>query len=143
MFAFSIVSGRLTDRWGRGAVIMTGAGFLVVACILAPLSTNMLPLAIALLLLGIGWNFCYVGGSTLLSDQLSPAERPKTQGTNDLLLGLVTATASFSSGLMYASIGYNAMGVIGASIALIPLGLTGWWLIRRRQVAESHFVQSS
>ena len=143
MFAFSIVSGRLTDRWGRGAVIMAGAGFLVVGCMLAPLSTNILPLAIALLLLGIGWNFCYVGGSTLLSDQLSPAERPKTQGTNDLLVGLATATASFSSGLMYASVGYNVMGVIGAAIALILLGLTGWWVIKRQQVAEPHFVQSS
>ena len=143
MFAFSIVSGRLTDRWGRGAVIMAGAGFLVVGCMLAPLSTNILPLAIALLLLGIGWNFCYVGGSTLLSDQLSPAERPKTQGTNDLLVGLATATASFSSGLMYASVGYKVMGVIGAAIALILLGLTVWWLIKRQQVAEPHFVQSS
>jgi MFS family permease len=143
MFAFSIISGRLTDRWGRGAVIMTGAGLLVVACLLAPLSTNMLPLSIALLLLGIGWNFCYVGGSTLLSDQLSTAERPKTQGTNDLMLGLATATASFSSGLMYASVGYNVMGFIGAAVAVIPLGLTGWWLVRRRQVAESNLVQSS
>ena len=143
MFAFSIISGRLTDRWGRGAVIMAGAGFLVIGCMLAPLSTNILPLAIALLLLGIGWNFCYVGGSTLLSDQLSPAERPKTQGTNDLLVGLATATASFSSGLMYASVGYKVMGVIGAAIALILLGLTGWWLIKRQQVAEPHFVQSS
>jgi MFS family permease len=143
MFAFSIISGRLTDKLGRGAVIMTGAGLLVVACMLAPLSTDMLPLAVALLLLGIGWNFCYVGGSTLLSDQLSPAERPKTQGTNDLMLGLATATASFSSGLMYASVGYNVMGGIGAAIALIPLGLTGWWLVRKRQVAESNMVQSS
>ena len=134
MFAFSIISGRLTDRWGRAAVIMTGAGFLVVACLLAPLSTNILPLALALLLLGIGWNFCYVGGSALLSDQLSPPERPKTQGTNDLLVGLATATASFSSGLMYASMGYNVVGVIGAAIALIPLGLTGWWLIKKRRL---------
>jgi MFS family permease len=143
MFAFSIVSGRLTDRWGRGMVIMTGAGLLVAAGLLAPLSTEVLPLAVALLLLGIGWNFCYVGGSTLLSDQLSPAERAKTQGTNDFMLGLATASASLSSGLMYASIGYNMMGAIGAALALLLLGLTGWWLIRSRVVSESQVVQSS
>jgi hypothetical protein len=59
------------------------------------------------------------------------------------MLGLATATASFSSGLMYASVGYNVMGIIGATVALIPLGLTGWWLVRKRQVAESNLVQSS
>ena len=143
MFAFSIVSGRLTDRWGRGTVIMTGAGLLVAAGLLAPLSTEVLPLAVALLLLGIGWNFCYVGGSTQLSDQLSPAERAKTQGTNDFLLGLATASASLLSGLMYASIGYNMMGVIGAALALLLLGLTGWLLFKNRGVSESQVVQSS
>jgi len=143
MYAFSIISGRLTDRWGRGAVIMTGSGLLVAAGLLAPLSTEVLPLSVALLLLGIGWNFCYVGGSTLLSDQLSPPERAKTQGTNDLMLGIATASASLSSGLMYATVGYNVMGAIGAALALVPLGLTGWWLLKTRGVPESQVVQSS
>jgi MFS family permease len=143
MYAFSIVSGRLTDRWGRGPVIMTGAGLLVAAGLLAPLSTEVLPLAVALLLLGIGWNFCYVGGSTLLSDQLSPAERAKTQGTNDLMLGLATASASLSSGLLYATVGYNVMGAVGAALALVPLGLTAWWMLKSRAVSESQVVQSS
>jgi MFS family permease len=143
MYAFSIISGRLTDRWGRGAVIMTGSGLLVAAGLLAPLSTEVLPLSVALLLLGIGWNFCYVGGSTLLSDQLSPPERAKTQGTNDLMLGIATASASLSSGLMYATVGYNVMGAIGAVLALVPLGLTGWWLLKTRGVPESQVVQSS
>jgi MFS family permease len=143
MYAFSIISGRLTDRWGRGAVIMTGSGLLVAAGLLAPLSTEVLPLSVALLLLGIGWNFCYVGGSTLLSDQLSPPERAKTQGTNDLMLGIATASASLSSGLMYATVGYNVMGAIGAALALVPLGLTGWWLFKNRGVSGSQVVQSS
>lgn len=135
MFAFSIVSGRLADRWGRGPVILSGAVTLVLACVLAPLSTDVLPLAVALFLLGLGWNFCYVGGSTLLSDQLSPSERAKTQGTNDSLISLTTAAASFSSGLVFAAVGYTVMGILGAAVALIPLGLTAWWMIRRRSLA--------
>ena len=91
MFAFSMVAGRLTDRWGRGPVILSGTAMLVLACALAPLSPDVLPLSIALFLLGVGWNFCYVGGSALLSDQLSPEERAKTQGANDFLLALATA----------------------------------------------------
>jgi len=61
MFAFSVISGRLADRWGRGPVILIGASTLLLACITAPLSPNVLPLAVSLFLLGLGWNFCFVG----------------------------------------------------------------------------------
>jgi MFS family permease len=132
MFAFSFVSGRLTDRWGRGWVILSGAGLLVLACTLVPLSPDVVPLSVALFLLGLGWNFCYVGGSTLLSDQLSPAERAKTQGTNDLLIGLATASASLGSGLIFALTGYAAMAMVGAAISLVPMGLTAWWMASQR-----------
>jgi len=57
MFAFSMVAGHLTDRWGRGPVILSGTAILVLACVLAPLSPDVLPLSIALFLVGVGWNF--------------------------------------------------------------------------------------
>ncbi|MBI4631014.1 MAG: MFS transporter [Chloroflexi bacterium] len=72
MYAFSVLSGRLADRWGRAPVIIVGAGTLILACLTAPLSPDILPVSVALFLLGLGWNFCYVGGSSLLADQLSP-----------------------------------------------------------------------
>ena len=137
MFAPSIFSGRLIDRWGRGPIILSGAGILILSVILAPLSPNIVPLAIALFLLGLGWNFCYVGGSTLLSDQLSPPERARTQGANDMLLGLATAGASVGSGLLYASIGYTLMGMIGFVISLSLLGLILWWMFRDRSVPNA------
>lgn len=135
MFAFSIVSGRLADGWGRGPVILSGAGILVLACLLAPLAPDVLPLSIFLFLLGLGWNFCYVGGSTLLADQLSPGERARTQGANDLLISLVAAAGSFGSGLVFAGLGYTAMGVAGAAASLVPLGLTAWWMVDNRRKA--------
>lgn len=122
MFAFSMLAGRLADRWGRGPVILSGTATLVLACALAPLSPDVLPLSIALFLLGVGWNLCYVGGSTLLSDQLSPEERAKTQGANDFLIGLATATASFGSGLMFAGTSYIVIGIMGAVASLVPMG---------------------
>jgi MFS family permease len=137
MYAFSIISGRLTDSWGRRPVILAGAGILLVACGLAPLSPNVLPLSIALFLLGLGWNFCYVGGSALLSDQLSPTERAKTQGTNDLLIGLASAAGSFGSGFIFSGLGYAAMGIAGAMASLVLLGLTGLWMTGRRQLARA------
>lgn len=132
MYAFSIFSGQLIDRWGRAPVIVIGSVTLILASLTAPLSPEVLPISVALFLLGLGWNFCYVGGSTLLADQLSPAERARTQGFNDLLIGLTSAAGSLGSGIVFAGMGYAAMGVVGAVAALIPLGLTSWWVIGRR-----------
>lgn len=132
MYAFSIISGRLADAWGRGPVIMTGASVLVLASLAAPLSPWLVPIAVALFLLGLGWNFCYVAGSSLLADQLSPPERARTQGFNDLLLGLTSAVGSLGSGVVFAAVGYGAMGLVGAAVALIPLSLAAWWRLGAR-----------
>jgi MFS family permease len=133
MFAFSWVSGRLTDRWGRGPVILAGMGLLALASAVAPVSTEVLPLSAALFVLGLGWNFCYVAGSTMLSDQLSVAERAMTQGTNELLMGLASAAASLGSGLLFALAGYPAVGIVSVALSLLPLGLTVWWMRRDRE----------
>ena len=136
MFAFSILSGRLADRLGRGPVILFGSFTLVLACIAATLSPDVLPLGIALFLLGLGWNFCYVGGSTLLADQLSPVERARTQGFNDLLVGLASAAGSLSSGFIFSALGYNAMALIAAAVAIIPFVMAWIWQ-RNRSIVVS------
>ncbi|MCL4532198.1 MAG: MFS transporter, partial [Actinobacteria bacterium] len=137
MYAFSVISGRLSDRWGRGPVILIGAGTLLLSCVLAPLSTDLAPLAIALFLLGLGWNFAYVAGSALLADQLSPAERAKTQGFNDFLLGLASATGSLGSGVVFAASGYAAMAAVGGAASVVPLVVVLWWQLNRRRFALS------
>ena len=137
MYAFSIFSGQLADRWGRGQVILVGGAGLVLACILAPLSTALVALSLSLFLLGLGWNFCYVGGSSLLTDQLNHLERAKIQGTNDLWIGLATAVASVISGLIFASMGFGMVGIIGAMLAMIPFGMTLWWLLGQRRTTSS------
>lgn len=131
MYAFSIISGRLADRWGRGVVILLGSATLVVSCIAATISSDVLPLGVALFLLGLGWNFCFVGGSTLLADQLSPLERARTQGFNDLLVGLASAFGSLESGFIFASLGYNMMAYVSAAVALIPLVVVIVWMTKR------------
>jgi MFS family permease len=138
MFAFSIVSGQLVDRWGRGPVILVGLSTLILACVLAPLSPEVVPLALSLFLLGLGWNFSYVGGSSLLADQLSPGERARAQGFNDLLVGLASASGSFSSGLIFAALGYTLVGLVGLVLALIPFGLALWWQMGHRRLAATN-----
>lgn len=135
MFAFSILSGKLTDKWGRGRVIILGSMLSIVSCLLAAPSEKLVPLVIALFLLGLGWNLAYVAGSTLLADQLAPEERAKVQGVNDLLLNLGSAASQMGSGLVYASGGYGVMGIAAAVLAFVPLVAAIWW--QRRKVKES------
>ncbi|MDH5506505.1 MAG: MFS transporter, partial [Anaerolineae bacterium] len=127
MFAFSILSGRLADRWGRGQLIISGAIILLLSTIIAPMYPNMFSIVGGLFLLGLGWNFCFVGGSALLADQLSFSERTRFQGYNDLLVSLSAAASSLSSGFIYAGAGYGALNLAAAIISLVPLLLTLWW----------------
>jgi MFS family permease len=131
MYAFSMVTGRLADSWGRGPLIAVGALVLIGAGVGAMVAVAALPMALVLLFLGLGWNLCYVGGSTLLSDRLTQVERARVQGINDALLTGASAIGSLLSGLVFARVGYSAMGLVAGSVALIPLAL-GWrWSVGR------------
>jgi len=123
MFAFSVVSGRLTDRLGRIRVIAIGAVILLAACLTAPLSLRVVPLAASLMLLGLGWNLCYVAGTTLLADRLLTGERGRAQGLNDFLIGAVSAAGSVLSGAVFAAAGYTWMAACGGVVSLILLAL--------------------
>jgi predicted MFS family arabinose efflux permease len=73
-----------------------------------------------------------VGGSTLLADQLSPAERARTQGVNDLLVGLASATGSLGSGLVFAATSYTVITLLAGILSLIPLVMVFTWIRRSR-----------
>jgi MFS family permease len=132
MFAPSAFSGRLADRLGRGPVIVAGGLLLITACVIAPLSQNTYIIAAALLLLGLGWNFCAVAGGALLTDTLAPAERSRWQGTTDLIINVVSGTGSVGSGVIFAAFGYGLIAGLGMIATIVPLALTARWLWVRR-----------
>ena len=63
----------------------------------------------------------------MLADQLSPAERARTQGFNDLLVGMASAAASLGSGVIFAALGYTVMALAGATFAIVPLAAATAW----------------
>jgi MFS family permease len=130
MFAFSPITGRMTDTIGRGPTMVAGSAITILSAIIAPASPEVLVIAIGLFLLGLGWNFCFVAGSALLADQLSVAERTKTQGANDLIISLGSGAGSLSSGVVYASLGYSTVASAGGLLMLGALGLSIWWIIK-------------
>jgi len=137
MFGLSTISGRLADHIGRAAVILAGAGLLLAACLLAPLSQDTGLLALALFVLGLGWNFCYVAGAALLTDSLTLGERGRMQGSNDVVVGLVSAAGSLQSGVLFASVGYANLSWISFAVTLIPLLLAFRLITMRRRQAEA------
>lgn len=139
MYALSYVTGGLSDRLGRVPVILIGAAMLVGSCLTASLSTSIVPLAASLFFIGLGWNMCFISGSALLSDQLLPAERARTQGFNDLLIGLSASLASFTGGLIFDLLGFAPITWLGASMAGVLLVTALAWsqlespILRRRE----------
>ena len=126
MFGLSGVTGRLVERFGQLAIIGGGTAILLVASLAAPFSPELIPLAVALFLLGLGWNFTFIAGSSLLSSQLNTQERGRVQGTSDMIVSLTGGAASLGSGFIFAEGGIGLIGSIGLGLSLALLVLTIW-----------------
>jgi MFS family permease len=129
MFGFSALTGYLIDRFGRIPMLVVGGLTLIASALLAPIAEGQYMLGAALFLLGLGWNFGYVGGSSLLADALAGAERTRVQGINDSLVFLVAGFGSLSSGPLYAAGGFFAISMGGLALTLLLLVLI-YWLTR-------------
>ena len=139
MYAPSFFTGSLIQRFGVLRIILAGI-FLNLVCVLAALSgTELLNFWLALFLLGIGWNFMYVGGSALLAECHTAVERAKTQAANDFLIFLTMAVSSTSSGLLLNASGWSAVNYGSVPFLLLALAATAWlyWLRRPRADAEA------
>lgn len=134
MYGLSMATGWISDRWGRAPTIAIGSLLLIVSCVLAPTSPQTLPLAASLFLLGLGWNFCFVAGSALLTDRLAVNEQPRIQGSADLVVGAASVIGSLSSGELMVSAGYGAAKAIGIGVSLAIL-VVAVISMRRRMLA--------
>jgi predicted MFS family arabinose efflux permease len=121
MFGLSAVTGWLVERLGRLAIIMGGSLLLAVSCLVAPLNTGTAWLMASLFLLGLGWNFCFVAGSALLSDRLQAVEHGRVQGLTDSMINVVSGVGSIGGGLIFAAYGYTVISWITIAISLVPL----------------------
>jgi MFS family permease len=121
MFAFSWLTGLLVDRLGRRSVAMLGGLQLMLAGFVATFATTVPEIGFSLFVLGLGWSFVNVAGSTLLADELRDVERARTQGVFDTLALLSGSLGAIGGGLVVASSGFAAIGWVGFVIAILPL----------------------
>ena len=140
MFVPSFFTGHLISRFGTRTIMATGLFILACAAAVALSGTELENFFIALVLLGIGWNFGFIGATTMLAGVHAPEERGRVQGLNDMLVfGGVTMASLASGGLMNCSGGSAVEGWTAVNLAMAPfLMLAGgaliWLTIGRRPV---------
>jgi MFS family permease len=131
MFAPGFISGRLIDRYGPHRVILIG-GLLNFVCIAVALSgSEFSTFVVALMALGVGWNFMFVGASALLTTAHSAAERVRAQATNDFIVFGMVAITSFSSGAIHAASGWTAVNLTVVPFLIAALSLVAWHYVRQ------------
>ena len=140
MFAPSFATGSLIKRFGVLPVILTGVVLMCVCLVVSVAGVSVAHFWWSLVLLGLGWNFMFVGGSTLLTETYLPAEKAKAQGLHDLLVFVTTATSSFSSGLLLKANGWTILNYAAIPFLIIVAVAAGWLLMRRR--AGTHLPAS-
>ena len=138
MYAFSPLVGKFTDRRGKLLSISVGGVLLVAATVMAALAGEAATLLWpSLWLLGIGWSFGLIGGSSLLVESVPEGSRVTVQGAADLLMSFCGGMAGFSSGFIRKAFGFHMLSNLGTVLALVLVvigvrRLTGARLVKQR-----------
>lgn len=135
MFAPSFFTGLLITRFGKERVTAIGLFIIGLSAIVALSGLDLTHFWISLILLGIGWNFGFIGATAMVADCHTPEERGKAQGANDFLVFGTVACASFFAGSLLHSSGWETINwLIFPAVALILVPLV--WQSARKQKAK-------
>lgn len=135
MFAPSFVTGVLITRFGVLTIILTGIILNLLCATINLTGTSLLHFLVALALLGVGWNFMYVGSTTLLTEAYHPEEKAKTQAANDFLIAGFVAAATFLSGSLLNRYGWATLNWCSLPILCLALFAVLWLQTQRRAIA--------
>lgn len=130
MFAPSFFTGSLIKRFGAPRIMQIGFALLLGHVLIALLGNEFLNFLSALILLGVGWNFAFIGGTALLTQTYQPSEQLKVQAINEFLIFTLAAAATLSAGWLYDRFGWMMLNL--SVVPLLILALTLTWVIERR-----------
>jgi MFS family permease len=134
MFVPSFFTGKLIQRFGVVPIIMTGVLLMFLEIVITALGIAFGNFIVGLILLGIGWNFMFVGGSTLLTTTYRPAERVRAQAAHDFIVYGITSVTSLSAGGLLAMLGWRAVNLAAVPLLLIVVVALGNMIKPRRVV---------
>lgn len=127
MYAPSLFAGALIQRWGLARVVSLGMVLNVVCSVVAMNSTTLPAFYAALFCLGVGWNFMFVGGTTLLAQSYRPQERGRAQGVAELLRNACTACATLAAGPALDHFGWTRLNAAMLPVVLLAALMTAVW----------------
>jgi MFS family permease len=133
MFGPSFVTGTLIARYGVDIIITIGMALLVACGLVALSGIELANFWGALILLGLGWNFGFIGATTMLTETYRPEERGKVQGLNDFLIFGSVAAASFASGSLFTSVGWAWINYLIFPVVAICVVALGSSALQRRR----------
>ncbi len=135
MFLPSLFTGHLISRFGLVPILLLGHAMFAIAFITALSGIQIWQFSVALIALGLGWNFCFIGGSSLLTQVHSDAEKGRVQGLNEFLVFGMSAVASFAAGIILDTYGWSLVNQAAFVMLVIAALVTLWcalWLEPRK-----------
>ncbi len=135
MFAPSFFTGHLIRRYTAPRIIVAGTAIIMAAVMVNLSGQALVQYWAGLMLLGLGWNFMYIGGTALLTETYRPEERARVQAVNDFMVFVGVSISSFSSGALQHTLGWMAvnLGVVAPILAVFAAAV--WLLLLRRSAA--------
>ena len=126
MFGPSFFTGRLIGRFGQRKITALGLVMIAASGLLALMGEGLSEFWGSLILLGVGWNFGFIGATAMLTACYTPAERTKVQALNDFLVFGTVAIASFGSGQLLHSVGWSGINIGMQPLVVIVLAIMAW-----------------
>ena len=132
MFAPSLITGRLMRRFGVLPIMLTGAALNLLCIGVALAGIAVANFWWSMVLLGVGWNFLYIGGTTMLTDTYRPEERAKAQGANDQAIFIMMVISSFTSGMTVTTAGWDRVNLMALPLIALVAAAIVWFAFRER-----------
>ncbi|CAM5458255.1 Arabinose efflux permease OS=Afipia felis OX=1035 GN=NCTC12722_02991 PE=4 SV=1 [Afipia felis] len=137
MYGPSFITGRLIGRFGAPAVVAMGLALIAGAAATGLAGIDVGHFWLALILLGVGWNFGFVGASTLILECHGPEEKAKVQSLNDFVVFGAMVIGSFASGNLLTSYGWRAVCLVTLPPLTVAGAMLGWSSLSSRRARMS------
>lgn len=136
MYVPSLFTGKLIDRFGKVTIILTGTCMFAACAVTGYYGTDYMNFWLALFLLGVGWNFMFVGGTSLLTETYTEEEKAKIQGVNDFVIFGVVSFTTLLSGWLLHNFGWQAVNLGVLPFISFILIVSSWLKIKRLRKAR-------
>ena len=134
-YAPAFVTGHLINRFGVNNILIAGSVLCGASIVIHLSGIGFMNFLFGLVLVGVGWNFLFTGGTTLLTQTYTPAEKAKVQGLNDFFIWGTISIGAVTSGAVQHSVGWSAVNLVMAPLVLIVFATTLWLRFSGRKAA--------